>query len=282
MDVRLGQLRTFVAVVDAGTFTDAAEVLGVTQASVSRSVAALERALGARLLERTTRHVALTDAGARALAVARRVLEEMAHLRRAVEETRTELRLGYAWSTLGRYTRALQRRWASSYPRMPLIFVQTNTPTAGLSEGVADIAVLRRPVDDPRLESVQVGVEPRFAAMASDHPLARRRSVRLAEVVRFPVAIDWRTGTTTPELFAEPARIRVTHGVDEWLILIASGAAVGITSQATAHQHPRPGVAYRPVRDAPPIPVRLAWWRDEPPTHRQELLDHIQRLYGGA
>ncbi|WP_218920483.1 helix-turn-helix domain-containing protein [Lentzea guizhouensis] len=52
MDLR--HLRAFVAVVDAGTFTDAAATLGLTQASVSRSVAALEAALGARLLQRST------------------------------------------------------------------------------------------------------------------------------------------------------------------------------------------------------------------------------------
>jgi hypothetical protein len=45
MDVRVHQLRALVAVVDAGTFTDAATVLGVSQAAVSRSVAALERSL---------------------------------------------------------------------------------------------------------------------------------------------------------------------------------------------------------------------------------------------
>ncbi|WP_431729496.1 LysR family transcriptional regulator [Verrucosispora sp. TAA-831] len=275
MDVQLRQLRTLVAVVDAGTFTDAARVLGVSQAAVSRSIGALEATLGTRLLQRTTRHVSLTGTGTRVLAAARRVLDDVAHLHRIVEESRAELRFGYAWAALGKHTRRLQRAWAAAHPQVPLMFVHCNTPTAGLSEGSADVAVVRRQLTDPRFDSALLGTESRYAAVATDNPLARRRSVRVADLVRYPFAIDSRTGTTTPALFppgAAPDTIRTTHSVDEWLTLIAAGQAVGITSEATANQNPRPGVAYRAVRDTPPIPVWLAWWKDDPPAHLTELV----------
>ena len=80
MDVQLRQLRTYLAVVDEGTFTAAAENLGVSQAAVSRTVAALEQVLGARLLQRSTRHVTLTGTGTRVAAAARRVLAEVTRL----------------------------------------------------------------------------------------------------------------------------------------------------------------------------------------------------------
>ncbi|GAA3740643.1 LysR family transcriptional regulator [Plantactinospora mayteni] len=280
MQVR--QLRALVAVVDAGTFTDAAAVLGVSQAAVSRSVTALEAALGARLLQRTTRSVSLTVTGSRVLAGARRVLDEVAHLRRIVEESRTELRVGYAWAALGKHTRRLQKTWLAAHPRVPLVFVHSNTPTGGLSEGTADVAVIRRPLTDRRFDTALVGVEARYAAVATDNPLARRRSVRIADIVRYTVAIDSRTGTTTPALWrpgAAPPAIRTTHGVDEWLTLIAAGQAVGITSEATANQNPRPGVAYRAVRDAQPIPVWLAWWKDDPPAQLSELVNLTCEVY---
>ena len=66
--VELRQLRALVAVVDEGTFTDGAIALGVTQASVSRAVAALEAVLGARLLQRTSRGAGVTVTGARVVA----------------------------------------------------------------------------------------------------------------------------------------------------------------------------------------------------------------------
>jgi DNA-binding transcriptional LysR family regulator len=282
MNLELRHLRAFVAVVDAGTFTDAAADLGVSQAAVSRAVVALESALGAHLLHRTTRHVRLTETGTQVLARARSVLEEVAHLYRVVEQSRTELRVGYAWSALGRHTRRLQKTWAGLHPGVPLVFVQSNTLTAGLGEGSAEVAVIRRPLDDPRFETAAVGVETRYAAVATDNPLARRRSVQLRDLARYTVAIDDRTGTTTPDLWPpdnRPSTIRPTHGVDEWLTLIAAGQAVGITSEATANQNPRPGVAYRLVRDAPPIPVWLAWWKVDPPAHLADLVELTRATY---
>jgi DNA-binding transcriptional LysR family regulator len=219
--------------------------------------------------------VSLTSTGTQILAGARRVLDEVAHLHRIVEQSRTELRIGYAWAALGRHTRRLQKRWGATHPRMPLVFVQSNTPTAGLAEGTADVAVIRRPLHDPRFDTALVGTEARYAAVATDNPLARRRSLGLAELARYAVAIDDRTGTTTLDLWQpgqSPAVVRAAHGVDEWLTLIAAGQAVGITSEATANQNPRPGVAYRAVRDAPPIPVRIAWWKDQPPQHLTDLI----------
>src|SRR5260370_13079415 len=63
MNIELRQLRCLVAVAEAGSFTDAAIDLGISQAAASRSVATLESALGVRLLRRTTREVSLTAAG---------------------------------------------------------------------------------------------------------------------------------------------------------------------------------------------------------------------------
>lgn len=281
MDVR--QLRAFIAVVDAGTFTDAAVVLGISQAAVSRAVAALESALGARLLQRTTRHVALTSTGSRVAAQARRILEEIAHLQRIVAESRTEVRVGYAWAALGRHTRRLQRAWVAAHPAVPLVFVQVNDPTAGLAAGAADLAVIRRPLDDPRFATTEIGRESRYAAVATGSALSRRRTLRVEDLSRSTVAIDSRTGTTTLELWpvdARPVSFRETPAVDEWLTLIAAGQAVGVTAEATAHQYPRPGVAYRVLRQAPQISVRLAWWRDDPPDQLTEVITLARAAYG--
>ena len=281
MDVQLRHLRALVAVVDAGTFTDAAARLGTSQAAVSRSIAALETALGVRILQRTTRHVGLTGTGVQILAGARRILDETAHLHRVAEQSRTELRVGYAWAALGKHTRRVQWAWAALQPGTPLVFVHTNTPTAGLSDGTADVAVVRRPLDDPRFGTALLGSEHRCAAIATDNPLARRRTLRVQDLSRYTVAIDARTGTTSTSLWEPgpgPAAVRATHGVDEWLTLIAAGQAVGITSEATANQNPRPGVAYRMLRLLPPIDVSLAWWRDDPP----DRLHHLIRLSQAA
>jgi hypothetical protein len=162
------------------------------------------------------------------------------------------------------------------------VFVQANDPTAGLGDGTADLAVVRHPLDDPRFATAEIGLESRFAAVATDGALARRRALSMADLARYTVAIDSRTGTTTPQLWpagSRPTSIRETPAVDEWLTLIAAGQAVGVTAEATAHQYPRPGVAYRVLRQAPKISVRLAWWRDDPPAHRDEIITLARAAY---
>jgi DNA-binding transcriptional LysR family regulator len=282
MDVELRHLRALIAVVDEGTFTAAAGALHTTQASVSRTVSALERVLGARVLHRTTREVSLTPVGTEVLQHARTVLDGLAALRRAAESARGDLRVGYAWAALGRHTHEVQRRWSRDHPGSALRLVQQVTPTAGLLEGAVDVAVLRRAPADPRVSSVVLGRERRYAAVSSDDPLARRRVLSLADLSDRTVAVDGQTGTTTDRLWppgAAPAEQREVASIEEWLTVIAAGEAVGLTAEATTAQHPRVGVAYRRVRDAPPVDVHLAWWTDSPPAHLADLLALTSRAY---
>ncbi len=285
MSLELRQLRCLVAVADNGTFTDAAIELGVSQAAVSRSIATLEAELGVMLLRRTTRHVEPSAAGATVIARARRILADVADLQHAVDP---QLRLGYAWSALGRHTVALQRTWVQQHPGTRLVLIQSNTPTAGLGEGSADVAVIRRPLTGARfahLATELIATEARYAAVAADDPWARRRFVRLQDFAGRTVAVDRRTGTTTLDLWPEgegPAGEMDSHSVDEWLTMIAAGQAVGMTAEATVVQYPRPGVVYRPVRDAERSAVWLAWRRDETPPLLAELVRLTKELYGPA
>jgi DNA-binding transcriptional LysR family regulator len=283
MNVELRQLRCLVAIVDAGSFTDAAIDLGVSQAAVSRTLASLETALGVRLLRRTTRDVSLTAAGSRVLPHARRTLAEADDILRAAAAGHARLRLGYAWSALGRHTTPFQRRWAAGHPEVELQLVRTNSATAGLAEGSCDIAVVRTEPDQRRFCDAVVGLERRYCAMAADDAWAARRSLRLAEISERTLVIDRRTGTTTPDLWPTgpgPA-IEYTGDIDDWLAAIATGRCVGITPESTVAQYPRPGVVYRPMRDAPPVPVRLAWWRDDPHPATAAVTGLVTELYRG-
>lgn len=283
MDVELRQLRCLVAIVDEGTFTDAAIALGVSQAAVSRTLASLERTLGVRLLRRTSRAVAPTTTGLRVVAQARRVLGEVDDLVREATSGHSTLRVGYAWSALGRHTPAFQRRWAGAHPDTDLHLVRVNSATAGLAEGSCDLAVVRIPLDDRRFDAAIIGLERRLCVLSADDPLAGRRSLRLADLAERTLLIDRRTGTTTPELWPPDARpaTEETHDVDDWLNVISSGRCVGMTAESTAHQYRRAGIVYRPVRDAEPIAVRLAWWRDDPHPATQMAIELLTALYRG-
>ena len=81
---RLTAMQTFVRVVEAGSFSAVAREMGATQSAVSKQVAALERALGARLLGRTTRSLGLTEEGERYFEQARRLVAEVAEAESAL------------------------------------------------------------------------------------------------------------------------------------------------------------------------------------------------------
>jgi DNA-binding transcriptional LysR family regulator len=276
MDLELRHLRCLVAIADTGTFTDAGIELGISQAAVSRNLLALEHVLGVRLLHRTSRTVAPTTAGVHVLAQARQILAAAANLVSEATTGHTALRVGHAWSAMGRHTREFQRRWASGHPEADLQLIRVNSPTGGLAEGLCDVAVLRTPPDSvrshggrfasARFNSAVVGWERRYLAVAADDPWARRRSVALAEVAGRTVVIDRRTGTTTPDLWPQAGRPALldTRDIDDWLAIIAAGGGVGITPEGTTGQYRRDGVVFRPLRDAPPIAVHLFWRRHDP------------------
>jgi DNA-binding transcriptional LysR family regulator len=281
MDLELRHLRCLVAIVDSGSFTDAAIELGISQAAVSRNLIALEQVLGVRLLHRTSRSVTPTTAGVHALAQARQVLAAAGNLVAEATTGHTRLRAGHAWAAMGRHTREFQRRWAARYPDVELELVRTNSQTGGLAEGLCDIAVMRTEVDSRRFESAVVGSERRYCALAADDPWARRRSVRLAEIADRTVLVDRRTGTTTPELWPAGARpeIRETREMDDWLAVIAAGGAVGVTAEGTTTQYQREGVVFRPLRDGPPIPVRVIWRRHDPHPSTHAAVAMLTELY---
>src|SRR5437763_8742367 len=86
---RIDAMQAFVAVADLQGFAPAARKLRLSPSAVTRLIAALEERLGARLLQRTTRSVTLTDAGARYLERARRILSDVEEAESSAEGERT-------------------------------------------------------------------------------------------------------------------------------------------------------------------------------------------------
>jgi DNA-binding transcriptional LysR family regulator len=269
--LELKHLRYLVAIVDTGTFTDAALELGVSQAAVSRTLAALEKVLGVQVLHRTSRSVSPTTAGVQVLARARNVLAGADELVREAGSGHSRLHLGHSWSAFGHHTTSYQRRWHEQHPETELRLIRHNTPTAGLAEGLCDLAVTRAPIDLRHWSHVLLGQETRYVAFASDDPWARRRQLRLHELAGRTLAIDRRTGTANLDLWPATSRpdVEYTHDVDDWLAAIAGGRCIGLTTHATTTQYRRDGITYRLVSDAPPVPVHILWRADDlhPATH---------------
>lgn len=279
MDVELRHLRALVAIGDSRTITEAAAALHMSQPALSRTLEQLERRLGTSLVERTTRHLALTQPGQRLWEHAHRILNQVDEaLTDATSAGRRHLRVGFPWAALGRHTVPLLRAWHEKHPDTVLDVRRCDDPEASTRRGQVDVAFLRtRPPDD--LECLSLFSEPRVAAVPDGDALADRPDLSLSDLAHRTVALCTIASTTAVDLWPSGHRPRVLDvpGVDEWLTMIATGATVGVTTQATEHSHPHPGVRYLPLRDAPPVEVHLIW--PAVPSHpaTADFVNHTRR-----
>lgn len=176
--ITLDQVRSFVAVAEELHFGRAAERLQMTQPPLSRQIQKLERAVGARLLERDNRRVALTGAGLAFLDEAYRMLnlvESAGDLARRVDAGAAGVvRLGFtavsAISLLG----PLLRRLTAELPDVEVRLSErvTLAQVDGIRRGELDIGLARPPFDTELLSSRVVSREPLMAVVPDAHPLA--------------------------------------------------------------------------------------------------------------
>lgn len=266
MSVELRHLRALVAVGDSDTITTAATVLGVTQPTLSRTIAQLEELVGVRLVDRSTQHLGLTDHGRRLHGDAVALIAQLdSALARLHPEDASPLRLGWAWAGLGPHTVPLLRGWRAEYTA-PVEITRPDDPEASLLDASLDAAIVRRVLPEeitlPDMTTVHLYTEELMAAVPStEHALVERDALTLADLAAHPVALCATAATVTAELWGgdtPPETITVAN-TDEWLTRIAMGDAVGVTAAATTYGHTHPGVTYLPVRDPARVEVSLMW-----------------------
>lgn len=283
MNVELRHLRAFAAIGNEGTITGAAAVLRVSQPALSRTLEQLERRLGARLVERTTRSLALTEAGTRLLAHANRILTQVDDALAEVTAGPRALRVGFAWGALGRHTVPLLRSWRHARPDVAARVSRLDDPEAALRRGEIDVAFVRSARSpDAALASEDLYREPRVAAVPEDHPFASAPGVRLGDLADRPVVFCATACSSSAALWpagSRPDTVDVAN-TDEWLTAIATGDAVGVTAEATAHSHPHPAVRYVPITDAGPVAVRVVWPRNAAHAATDAFRDHARELLG--
>ncbi len=157
------QLRTFVAIVDAGSFTKAADVVLKTQSAVSMQIKRLEERIGRALFERDGRHAKLTEDGQRVLDYARRIvrlnLECMSSFTDA--DLKGRVRLGVPDDYAERYLPEILARFSRSNPQAEVTVVCEPTPNLveKLGAGDLDLAIIthvdrRGPAEIVRVEQL--------------------------------------------------------------------------------------------------------------------------------
>ena len=268
----LRHLRYFLAVVEDLNFTRAARRLNVVQQSLSEGIAQLEEILGLRLFERTTRPVALTDAGARWLPYALAALTAAERADDAAMQLRagpiTSLRVGLAATAAFPLTPTLLQTFRLGHPQIPLStrHFDFGDPTGGLLTDETDVAIVRPPFTATGLELLVIASEPRYVALSDHHPLAQRSSVTFAEIEDEPwIEVNesdplWCAFWRLTALRNQPPRVGASgQNLEDLLEAARTRQAVGVVAESVARAQPWPQLTFVKVSDIPPSDVAIAW-----------------------
>jgi DNA-binding transcriptional LysR family regulator len=174
MNDRFTLLKVFVRVARAGSFSAAAREMGMPQPTVSRLVAALERKVGVALLTRSTRAVALTEAGANYLGRSEAILaaiDEADHAARGTGELRGTLRVATSHGLAVRTLLPRLSRFAAQHPKLRMEFTLGDAPHDLIGESI-DVAVRVGMREDSSLVRIKVGTAHRVVVASPDY-LAR-------------------------------------------------------------------------------------------------------------
>jgi DNA-binding transcriptional LysR family regulator len=274
----LHELEAFLAVAEERHFGHAAARLRRSESRVSRLVAALERRVGGRLFERTSRRVTPTSLGERlyeSLAPAHaQLVAAVDDTRRAAAGLNGQLRIGYhSVSAVSDAFVGLARAFETRYPECALryIEIEVKEPYAALRRGEIDLLVTYRPLDhEPDIVIGQcVDSQPRVLVVASDHPLAGREHISIEEIPDWPCVV-MPSDVILPALYdgvvppATPAgrplnRSVVAQSIQDIAHHVEQGRAVHLAvpnfRNFTVDKH----TAFIPVPDMPPLDRVLVW-----------------------
>ncbi|WP_432947478.1 LysR family transcriptional regulator [Kribbella sp. CA-253562] len=255
------ELSYFVAVARELHFGRAAEQLGIAQPPLSRAIARLERRVGVRLIDRTSRSVALTAAGQAFLDAAQRALTAIdATVQRAREAARPpRLRLATRPGAGAGVLVGLLTAYGEDPVAVPVELVHTHDQTGALVAGLADVAlVCSHELPAGEFRTVEVAIERPVALVSVHHPLAGRQATTTAELREDP--------TYTDVCPAEPLDAIIDRvGLGQLSVVVGEGTRDRLGSAVTAV----------PVLDLPPTTLVLAWSPGEPNAERDALIHAV-------
>lgn len=276
--MELRHLRCFVVLAEERHFGRAAQRLAMTQPPLSMAIQQLEASVGARLFERNSRGVRLTDAGAVLLPRAQTLLQQSAA---AAQEARDVgqglaglLRIGFAGTVLYRGLPEVLRRFAAAQPRLRLVLHEMSSAEqmVDLAHERLDLGFVHAARVPTGLSQIRMSSQAFMACLPAEHPLAAAASadaqLPLAQLQGEPFAVIKRAVSpdyhdrivdACAEAGFEPAlRFELRH----WLSVvsvIAQGLGVGVVP-AALQQAGVPGAVFRPLaQPLQPYDTHCVW-----------------------
>lgn len=258
MNLSTRQLRAFLALADARSFTRAAQRVHLSQPAFSALIRALEDDVGTRLFERTTRSVELTAEGTLFEQSARRVLHEaetaVADMRELAARRRGRVSLAVLPALAAGWLPSVLAGFRSCYPGIELEVADVLSEDCidRLRSGRADLALAATRVDSPELQTEPFCSDGFHLVCRHDHPLAQRPRLRLTDLTAHPVIQLARNSSVRQYVEAAvfPRQLHTVMALDQLSTvagMVRAGLGVSLVPTLTLFHFDHPELVTRPL-----------------------------------
>ncbi|EXY04715.1 MULTISPECIES: LysR substrate-binding domain-containing protein [Bacillus cereus group] len=284
--MELRHIRYFLALAEELNFSRAAEKLHIAQPPLSKQIKELEEEIGAKLFNRTKRHVELTNAGQVFLDKSYKILDqvEQACISTRLTSTGTEGELVIGFSGSVQDLIPTIQRYRERYPKFGIVLQQLSTTiqVKNLIEKKIDIGILAAPINSSKIHVRPVKKVCLRAIIPEKHPLAIKQSIYIHDLENEPFIMATKSAApfyyeTFMNLFQSvgfaPKITVQANDLQTVSALVANGMGVALLPSSI---NPLSGLIHRKVEDInTEIEASLAWRKD----NKSELLEKFLELY---
>lgn len=290
----LKSLRYFLAIADEGSISAAAESLNLSQPNISRQMTLLEKELGAKLFERGSRRIVLTEEG---MLLRRRAVEILQLADTAVTEIGSAgkdvigtVRIGCGETDAMRVVARAIRRFSETYPMVRFELHSGNAEDVSdlLERGLVDFGVLIEPTDKTRYDYLSFPTDIRWGALVRrDDPLARLYGVspsdisgRRVIVSRQNMAANGISGWMGPD-FPEPDVVATYNLLFNASLLVSEGVGIALCLEGIVNTSGDSDLLFVPFEPELRVGMSLVWKKNSVQGRAQRLfLDGLREFFG--
>ncbi len=290
----LKSLRYFLAIADEGSISAAAESLNLSQPNISRQMTLLEKELGAKLFERGSRRIVLTEEG---MLLRRRAVEILQLADTAVTEIGSAgkdvigtVRIGCGETDAMRVVARAIRRFSETHPMVRFELHSGNAEDVSdlLERGLVDFGVLIEPTDKTRYDYLSFPTDIRWGALVRrDDPLARMYGVspsdisgRRVIVSRQNMAANGISGWMGPD-FPEPDVVATYNLLFNASLLVSEGVGIALCLEGIVNTSGDSDLVFVPFEPELRVGMSLVWKKNSVQGRAQRLfLDGLREFFG--
>jgi len=291
--IELRHLTYFRTVAETLHFGRAAALLHISQPPLTRQIAALERALGVQLFDRSKRSVQLTEAGQHFYSDTTEVFNALERARRNAVSTGNgkigALSVGFMMSSAYNILPSVTRHYSAAYPEVDMRLSEyvPNLLALDIKDGKTDVGIMYRPEDCTGLGSQTIFCEPLVAALPKNHRLATRERISPQELAEeffisiprtiAPLVFDLIVGCCQANGFRP--RIKLETNLQQTIVnLVGEGLGVAMVPSSMQAMH-LDSTVFMPLVNAPMVEVAVIWSKENRNPCVRTFVDTAQEVW---